>query len=99
MSPVLRMLLLNYHPEGKEVPERVAAEPRSTTYGWEMLVTEPLDALGSSRTSTISIAPVPWPPKAEGVLTFITTEALRRLLKTVPTLDWERFNANSSGHL
>lgn len=99
MSPVLWMLLLNCHPEGKEVQERVAAEPGSMTYGWEMLVTEPLDALSFSRTSTTSIVPVPWPPKAEGVLAFITTEALRRLFKTVPTLDWEHLNANSSGHL
>lgn len=40
--------------------------------------------------------PVPWLCKAEGVLAFITTEALRRLLKREPTLDWERLNANST---
>lgn len=53
------------------------------------MATEPLDALGSSRASTISAAPVLRAPKAEEILAFIITEALRCLPKTVPTLDWE----------
>lgn len=55
VNPVLPMLMLTSHPEGKGSLRREAV-PRSTNHRRKMIVTEPLDALGSSRTSTISAA-------------------------------------------